>query len=74
MNFDTSSLKVVVKTFELIIQANTTMRNQKYTHFIELHKMMLFAKKTYQNIIRCDMKFEIILSKKNEKNVCKKNF
>ena len=67
MNVDTSSLKIVVKAFELIAQVNIMMRNQKYTHFIKLHKMMLTTKKIYQDIIRCDMKFEIILSKKTKK-------
>ena len=74
MNVDTSSLKVVIKAFELITQANTMMRNQRYIHFIELHKMMLIARKIYQNIIRCDMKFEVNLSKKTKKTFVKDFF
>ena len=73
MNVHTSSLKVVVKAFELIVKVNTMMKNQKYTHFSKLHKMILIAKKTYQEIIRCDMKFEIILSKRT-KNAFVENF
>ena len=43
MNIDTSSLKIVVKIFELIVQANIIMKNQKYIYFTKLHKMMLIA-------------------------------
>ena len=71
MNVNTSSLKIIVKTFELIVQINIMMKNQKYIHFIKLHKMMLTTEKNYQNIIRCDMKFEIILSKKTKKTFIK---
>ena len=73
MNVDTSLLKIVVKTFKLIAKINTMMKNQKYIHFSELHKMILTAKKIYQKIIRCDIKSEAILSKR-AKNAFVKNF
>ena len=72
MNVNTSSLKIVVKTFKLTVQADIIIKNQKYIHFTKLHKMILITKLFYQNIIRCDMKFKIHLSKRTRKTLIKK--
>ena len=48
-------MRVIVKTFNIIVEANIIVESQRYIYFDKFHEMILNIKKIYQNIIRCDI-------------------
>ena len=58
MNVKTTFFRIVVKVFDVIIYFNTFVNNQRYIKFNRLHEIIIIARKTYQNLIKREMKFE----------------
>ena len=78
MKMKTSSLRTIVKVFDIIAHSNTLMNNQRYTYSFRLHEMMMKTRKIYQNLIKCVMsknqKIFVIIFSLNQENEFEKNF
>ena len=63
-------MRTIIKTFNIIVETNIIVKNQRYIYFNKLYKIILNIKKIYQNIIRYDIDtiFSIIF------NIFKKKF
>ena len=55
LNVKTSSLRVIVKVFDVIVEFNTLVDSQRYIYFERLHDIIVKARQAYQDLIRCDM-------------------
>ena len=82
INVKTSTLRAIIKVFDIIVYSNTLINNQRYTYSKRFYQMILKTRKTYQNLIKYVMStnqttFENVLSTFNdinETNSLKKNF
>ena len=54
--------RTIIKIFDIIVKSNTIVNNQRYTYVEQLHTIIMNAKKIYQNLIRCVMKFDEVFS------------
>ena len=55
MKVETSSLRAVVQALGVIAYSNTLIGSQRYTSPDQLHRVVLRARKAYQDLIRCGM-------------------
>ena len=53
MNITTIFVRTIVKIFEIIVNVNTMMNNQRYIFFDVLRTIVLKNKQTYQDLINC---------------------
>ena len=77
LNVKTFSLQIIIKIFEIIVYLNVLLSNQRYTYSKQFHKIVINARKIYQDLICCAIKFGIIfLSNKISalENEIEKNF
>ena len=78
MKMKTSSLRAIVKVFDIIAHSNTLMNSQLYTYSSRLHEMMMKTRKIYQNLIKCVMsknqRISVIIFSFNQEDVFEKDF
>ena len=55
MTIEISSLRTIVKAFDDIAISNIWIDTQRYMYSKQLHDMILKARKTYQDLIRCEI-------------------
>ena len=50
---DLTSIKIIIKTFDEIIYANTFVSSQRYTYHDKIHQIVVQNKRAYKDLISC---------------------
>ena len=82
MNMKTSSLRAIVKIFDIIAYSNIVIDNQRYIYLARLHQIIFKTRKTYHNFIKYIMSFDRETNENvfsfsrdfNQKNLFEKDF
>ena len=78
MKIKTSSLRAIVKAFDIIAHSNTLMNSQRYTYSSRLHEMVMKTRKVYQNFIKCVMsknqRISVTIFSLNQEDASEKDF